>query len=90
MSDECGFLAHTLILRGFDVKQNPLYEKDGFAYFDTHYYGVSRSISGRDPLAIHGVVAKKGRTSVPVCVGEKEDDPVFVITDLLVHLQGSR
>lgn len=74
-----------------DVKQNPLYEKDGFAYFDTHYYGGIKKYQWTAiPLAIHGVVAKKDGTSVPVCVGEKEDDPVFVITDLLVHLAGEQ
>lgn len=74
-----------------DVKQNPLYEKDGFAYFDTHYYGGIKKYQWTAiPLAIHGVVVKKDGTSIPVCVGEKEDEPVFVITDLLVHLAGEQ
>ncbi|MDE5824939.1 MAG: aminopeptidase, partial [Lachnospiraceae bacterium] len=74
-----------------DIKQNPLYEKDGFAYFDTHYYGGIKKYQWTTiPLAIHGVVAKKDGTVVKVCIGEKEDDPVFVITDLLVHLAGEQ
>ena len=74
-----------------DVKQNPLYEKDGFAYFDTHYYGGIKKYQWTTvPLAIHGVVAKKDGTCINVSIGEKEDEPVFVITDLLVHLAGSQ
>lgn len=70
-----------------DIKQNPLYEKDGFAYFDTHYYGGIKKYQWTTiPMAIHGVIAKKDGTVVKVCIGEKEDDPVFVITDLLIHL----
>lgn len=70
-----------------DVKQNPLYEKEGFAYFDTHYYGGIKKYQWTAvPLALHGVVAKKDGTVVTVNIGEKEDDPVFVITDLLIHL----
>ncbi|MCM1182017.1 MAG: aminopeptidase [Roseburia sp.] len=74
-----------------DVKQNPLYESDGFAYFDTHYYGGLKKYQWTaTPLAIHGVVAKKDGTVLDISVGEKEDDPVFVITDLLVHLAGEQ
>lgn len=70
-----------------DVKQNPLYENDELAYLDTHYYGGIKKYQWVTvPLAIHGVVAKKDGTVTDVCIGEKEDDPVFVITDLLVHL----
>lgn len=74
-----------------DVKQNPLYEKEGFAYFDTHYYGGIKKYQWTTiPLAIHGTVAKKDGTVVNIAIGEKEDDPVFVITDLLVHLAGEQ
>lgn len=70
-----------------DVKQNPLYETDGLAYLDTHYYGGIKKYQWLTiPLAIHGVIAKKDGTVVEVNVGEKEDDPVFIVTDLLVHL----
>lgn len=91
MSDGMRILGAHIDSPRIDVKQNPLYEKDGFAYFDTHYYGGIKKYQWTAiPLAIHGVVAKKDGTSVPVCVGEKEDDPVFVITDLLVHLAGEQ
>lgn len=74
-----------------DVKQNPLYEKEGFAYFDTHYYGGIKKYQWTAvPLAVHGVVAKKDGTNVSISIGEKEDEPVFVITDLLVHLAGKQ
>ena len=74
-----------------DVKQNPLYEKDGFAYFDTHYYGGIKKYQWTTiPLAIHGVIAKKDGTVVRVSIGEQDDEPVFVITDLLVHLAGEQ
>ena len=74
-----------------DVKQNPLYEKEGFAYLDTHYYGgIKKYQWTATPLAIHGTVVKKNGTSVEVTIGEKDDDPVFVITDLLIHLAGEQ
>ena len=70
-----------------DVKQNPLYEDGGFAYLDTHYYGgVKKYQWVTIPLAIHGVVIKKDGTTIEVNVGENEDDPVFFISDLLIHL----
>ncbi len=70
-----------------DVKQNPLYESDEFAYFDTHYYGGIKKYQWVTiPLALHGVIAKKDGTVIQVNIGESDEDPVFVITDLLVHL----
>lgn len=70
-----------------DVKQNPLYEESGFAYLDTHYYGgVKKYQWVTIPLAIHGVVIKKDGTTVEVNIGENEDDPVFFVSDLLIHL----
>ena len=70
-----------------DVKQNPLYEDGGFAYLDTHYYGgVKKYQWVTIPLAIHGVVIKKDGTTVELSVGESDDDPVFFISDLLIHL----
>ena len=74
-----------------DVKQNPLYEKEGFAYFDTHYYGGIKKYQWTTiPLSLHGRVARKDGTMVDICLGEKEEDPVFVITDLLIHLAGEQ
>jgi len=70
-----------------DVKQNPLYENEELAYLDTHYYGGIKKYQWVTlPLALHGVIAKKDGTIVEVNIGEKDEDPVFVITDLLVHL----
>jgi aspartyl aminopeptidase len=70
-----------------DVKQNPLYEDTDFAYLDTHYYGGIKKYQWVTlPLAIHGVVAKKDGTVVDVVIGEDEKDPVFCVTDLLIHL----
>lgn len=74
-----------------DVKQNPLYESDDMAYLDTHYYGGIKKYQWVTlPLAIHGVVVMKDGTTVDVCVGEKESDPVFCVTDLLIHLAGDQ
>jgi len=70
-----------------DIKQNPLYEDGGFAYLDTHYYGgVKKYQWVTIPLAIHGVVVKKDGAIIELNIGENEDDPVFFISDLLVHL----
>ncbi len=70
-----------------DVKQNPLYEDGGLAYLDTHYYGGIKKYQWvTQPLALHGVVAKKDGRVIDICIGEEEDDPVFCVTDLLIHL----
>ena len=70
-----------------DVKQNPLYENEGLAYLDTHYYGGIKKYQWvAQPLALHGVVVKKDGSVKRVSIGEEEGDPVFVITDLLIHL----
>lgn len=70
-----------------DVKQNPLYEEGGLAYLDTHYYGGIKKYQWVTlPLALHGVVAKKDGTVVEICIGEEDSDPVFCVTDLLIHL----
>ncbi len=74
-----------------DVKQNPLYEDSGLAYLDTHYYGgVKKYQYVAIPLAIHGVVVKKDGTTAIINVGEHPDDPVFFVSDLLIHLAGEQ
>ena len=74
-----------------DVKQNPLYESDGQAYLDTHYYGGIKKYQWvAQPMAIHGVLVKKDGTAVDVIIGEDENDPVLVFSDLLVHLAGNQ
>ncbi|MCD7862174.1 MAG: aminopeptidase [Lachnospiraceae bacterium] len=70
-----------------DVKQNPLYENKEFAYLDAHYYGGIKKYQWVAlPLALHGVVVKKDMSTVIVNIGEDEDDPVFFISDILIHL----
>lgn len=74
-----------------DLKQNPLYENGEFAYMDTHYYGGVKKYQWVTlPLAIHGVVVKKDGEKVEIVIGEDENDPVVVITDLLIHLSGEQ
>ena len=70
-----------------DLKQNPLYESNGFALLDTHYYGGIKNYQWVTlPLAMHGVIAKKDSTVVDINVGDDEGDPVFCVSDLLIHL----
>ena len=74
-----------------DLKQNPLYEDTDMALLDTHYYGGVKKYQWVTlPLALHGVVVKKDGTVINVSIGEKEDDPVFGISDLLIHLAGEQ
>ncbi len=70
-----------------DLKPNPLYEDTSLAFFKTHYYGGIKKYQWTAiPLALHGVVVKADGESVKVCIGEDDNDPQFVITDLLPHL----
>ncbi len=70
-----------------DLKQNPLYEDGGLAYLDTHYYGGIKKYQWVTlPLAMHGVVVKKDGTVLNIVIGENDGDPVFCVTDLLIHL----
>ncbi|MCH5249531.1 MAG: aminopeptidase [Lachnospiraceae bacterium] len=87
MTDGLNILGAHIDSPRLDVKQNPLYEDGGFAYLDTHYYGgVKKYQWVTIPLAIHGVIVKKDGTTVEVNIGEDEDDPVFFVSDLLIHL----
>ena len=70
-----------------DLKQNPLYEDSGLAYMDTHYYGGIKKYQWVTmPLAMHGVVVKRNGRVIDIVIGEEEGDPVFCVTDLLIHL----
>ncbi len=70
-----------------DLKQNPLYESNEMALFKTHYYGGIKKYQWTAiPLALHGVVYTRNNEKVEVCIGEKDSDPVFCVTDLLPHL----
>ncbi|MCQ2565604.1 MAG: aminopeptidase [Clostridia bacterium] len=74
-----------------DVKSNPLYETDEMAYLDTHYYGGIKKYQWvTQPMSIHGVFCTKDGQAKIVNIGEDENDPVFVFTDLLVHLAGEQ
>ena len=70
-----------------DIKQKPLYETEGLALLDTHYYGGIKKYQWTTiPLSLHGVIVKQDGTSVKINIGEDENDPVFCVTDLLPHL----
>ncbi len=74
-----------------DLKPNPLYEEAEMSYFKTHYYGgIKKYQWTTTPLALHGVVYKKDGTVVTVTVGEDPTDPVFCVTDLLIHLSADQ
>lgn len=70
-----------------DLKPNPLYEDNGLAYLKTHYYGGIKKYQWTTiPLSLHGVIVKANGEKIEINIGEKEDEPVFTITDLLPHL----
>lgn len=74
-----------------DLKQNPLYESEGFTLADTHYYGGIKKYQWVTiPLSLYGVVCKKDGTVVDVVIGEDENDPVVGISDLLIHLSADQ
>ncbi len=74
-----------------DLKPNPLYEDSELAFFKTHYYGgIKKYQWATTPLAIHGAVAKKDGTVVNITIGEDENDPIFCVTDLLIHLSADQ
>lgn len=74
-----------------DLKQNPLYESEGFTLADTHYYGGIKKYQWVTiPLSLYGVVCKKDGTDVDVVIGEDENDPVVGISDLLIHLSADQ
>lgn len=91
MEDGMAILGAHIDSPRMDLKQNPLYEDTGLAFLDTHYYGGIKKYQWVTiPLAIHGVVAKKDGTVVDVVIGEDKNDPVFCVTDLLIHLSGEQ
>ena len=74
-----------------DVKPNPLYEDAQIAYLKTHYYGGIKKYQWPTvPLAIHGVVYRRDGSVVTVTIGEDDNDPVLMVTDLLIHLAGDQ
>lgn len=70
-----------------DIKQNPVFEDGELAFLDTHYYGGIKKYQWVTlPLALHGTVVKKDGSVIDINIGEDEKDPVFCVTDLLIHL----
>lgn len=70
-----------------DLKVNPLYEDEELAYFKTHYYGGIKKYQWPTiPLAMHGIIVNSNGDKINICIGEKDEDPIFMITDLLPHL----
>lgn len=87
LSDGMNILGAHIDSPRLDLKQNPMYEDGELAYFDTHYYGGIKKYQWVTiPMAIHGVVVKKDGSTIEVNVGDDPDDPVFFISDLLVHI----
>lgn len=74
-----------------DLKQNPLYESEGLALMDTHYYGGIKKYQWVTlPLSLHGVIIKKDGSKQEIIIGEEEGDPIFMVNDLLVHLSAEQ
>ena len=74
-----------------DLKPNPLYEDAEMAFLKTHYYGGIKKYQWvAIPLALHGVVCRKDGTTVQVTIGEDDNDPILMITDLLPHLAANQ
>lgn len=70
-----------------DLKANPVHESEGIVYFRTHYYGGIKKYQWTCvPLALCGVVFTKSGQKVDIQIGMKDDDPIFYITDLLIHM----
>ncbi|MDO4621833.1 MAG: aminopeptidase [Eubacteriales bacterium] len=91
LTDGFRFLGAHIDSPRMDLKQNPLYEDTDLALLETHYYGGIKKYQWvAVPLALHGVVVKKDGTAVDVCIGEKPEDPVFGVSDLLIHLSGKQ
>jgi len=87
ISDGMNILGAHIDSPRLDVKQNPLYEDTETAYLDTHYYGGIKKYQWVAlPLAIHGVVVKKDGTVKEISIGEKDEEPVVFVSDLLIHL----
>lgn len=74
-----------------DLKQNPFYEDGELAMLKTHYYGGIKKYQWTNiPLAMHGTVVKTNGERIEISIGEKDEDPVFTISDLLPHLAGEQ
>ena len=89
-SGMCLLCAHTDAPR-LDIRPCPLYEKDGLGMLRTHYYGGIKKYQWTTiPLAIHGVIVKKGGERITVSIGENENEPVLYISNLPKHLSAEQ
>ena len=87
LADGANFAAAHIDAPRIDLKQVPLYEDGDLAYFKTHYYGGIKKYQWvAQPLALHGIVAKKDGSVVDFVIGASDHYPIFMITDLLPHL----
>jgi aspartyl aminopeptidase len=90
LSDGARIIGSHIDTLRLDLKMSPFYESDPFLMINLHYYGGIKKYHWLNvPLAIHGVVFNKKGEKIDITIGEKEDEPVFVISDLLPHLEGS-
>lgn len=91
ITDGIRFLGAHIDSPRLDLKQNPLYEDTDLAMLETHYYGGIKKYQWVAlPMALHGVVCRKDGSTVDICIGEDADDPVFGVSDLLIHLAGKQ
>jgi aspartyl aminopeptidase len=91
IEDGCRILGAHIDSPRLDIKQNPLFEKEGFAMMETHYYGgIKKYQYTTIPLSLHGVVYKKDGTCIDIDIGDEDDDPVIGIPDLLIHLSAEQ
>lgn len=87
LAEGCNICAAHVDSPRLDLKPNPLYEDTEIAYMKTHYYGgIKKYQWATVPLAIHGVVCRKDGSTVTITIGEDDNDPVLMVTDLLIHL----
>lgn len=91
LTDGANYVGAHIDAPRLDLKQNPLYEDSHVALLKTHYYGGIKKYQWTTvPLALHGVVAKTDGTVVDISIGEKDDEPIFIVTDLLPHLSAKQ
>ncbi|MEE0955624.1 MAG: aminopeptidase [Eubacterium sp.] len=91
ITDGIRFLGAHIDSPRMDLKQNPLYEDTNLAMLETHYYGGIKKYQWVTlPMALHGVICRKDGSTVNICIGEDASDPVFGVSDLLIHLAGKQ
>ncbi len=72
-----------------ELKGRPLYEREGFAQFQTNFHGGLKTYQWTSiPLALIGRVDKKDGTTVEISIGLDPGEPIFIIPDLSPHVDG--